>query len=59
MYEVIATITDELGTRCVPTGLVGYCRADLVLELAGLTRRHPRHRFSIEESYSEDYFNAF
>ena len=58
-YEIIATITDELGTRCVPTGIVGYCHADLVSELAGLTRRHPGHRFSIEESYSGDYFNAF
>lgn len=58
-YEIIATITDELGTRCAPTGIAGYCYADLVLELPGLTRRHPGHRFSIEESYPEDYFNSF
>ena len=57
-YEIIATISDELGTRSIPTGIGGYCRADLVLELAGLTRRNPGHTFAIEEVYPDDYFNA-
>jgi hypothetical protein len=60
-YEIYATITDELGTRCVPTGIWGWSRADLVLELAGLTRRsrNPGETFYIEEVFPEDAFNAW
>ncbi len=58
-YEIYATITDELGSRCSPTGICGWSRADVVLELAGLTRRHPNATFHIEEVWPEDAFNAF
>ena len=58
-YEIYATITDEFGSRCNPTGIWGYSRADVVLELAGLTRRHPDATFHIEEVCPEDAFNAF
>jgi len=58
-YEIYATITDDLGTRTNPTGIWGYSRADVVLELAGLTRRHPDATFHIEEVWPEDAFNAF
>ena len=58
-YEIFATITDDLGTRTIPTGIWGWSRADVVLELAGLTRRHPGQTFYIEEVFPEDAFNAF
>jgi hypothetical protein len=58
-YEIYATITDELGTRTAPTGIWGYSRADVVLELAGLTRRHPDCTFYIEEVCPEDAFNTY
>lgn len=58
-YEIHCTITDELGTRTAPTGIWGWSRADVVLELAGLTRRHPDCTFHIEECTPEDAFNAY
>lgn len=60
-YEIFATITDDLGTRTIPTGIWGWSRADLVLELAGLTRRsrNPEETFYIEEVFPEDAFNAW
>ena len=58
-YEIYATITDDLGTRTNPTGIWGRSRADVVLELAGLIRRHPDTTFHIEEVWPEDAFNAF
>lgn len=59
-YEIFCTITDDLGTRCTPTGIWGYSRADVVLELAGLTRRsRVGATFHIEEVWPEDAFNAF
>lgn len=58
-YEIFCTITDELGSRTAPTGIWGWSRADLVLELAGLNRRNPGCSFYIEESIPEDAFNAY
>ena len=58
-YEIHATLADDLGTRTIPAGVWGYSRADVVLELAGLTRRHPDATFHIEEVWPEDAFNAF
>ena len=58
-YEIYATITDDLGTRTAPTGIWGWSRADVVLELAGLIRRHPDATFHIEAVWPEDAFNAF
>lgn len=57
-YEIYATLTDEYGTRTVPTGVWGYSRADVVLELSGLTRRNPGQSFHIEEVLYGDEFNA-
>lgn len=59
IYEIIATITDELGTRCVPTGFGSQNYADLIWELARLTKLHPDHDFHIEECSSQDAFNAY
>lgn len=57
-YEIFATITDELGTRTNPTGIWGWSRADVVLELAGLTRRHPNATFHIEAVVPDDAFEG-
>jgi hypothetical protein len=59
MFEIITTITDEYGTRTVPTGIASYSRAALVLELAGLARRHPGQTFAVEAVIFGDEFNAY
>ena len=58
-YEIYATISDEYGTLTVPTGVWGYSRADLLFEVAGLTRRNPGTSFHIEEVLYGDEFNAY
>ena len=60
-YEIYATLTDEYGTRTVPTGIWGWSRTALTMELAGLYRRsrNPNESFHIEECHTEDEFNAY
>jgi hypothetical protein len=59
MYEVFATITDEHGTRCFPTGEGSVNRN--VAENLMLRRmmKHPAVCFHVEYVPSEDEFNAY
>ena len=59
MFEIIAVVSDEYGTRTVPTGIASYSREALGLELAGLVRRHPGQTFEVEAVIFGDEFNAF
>jgi hypothetical protein len=59
MYEVFAVITDEHGTRYVPTGDGSLHRT--VAENLMLKRMmsQPTVQFFIEYTQSEDQFNAY
>jgi hypothetical protein len=59
MYEVFAAITDELGSRVIPTG-DGSLNRDIAENL--MMRRmiqYPETRFFIDFVPSEDYFHAY
>jgi hypothetical protein len=59
-YEIYATITDEYGSRTIPTGICGWSRAAMAVEMAGLYRRsRTNETFHIEEVLYGDEFNAY
>lgn len=59
MYEVFALISDEHGTRYVPTGDGSINRAVAENLMLKRMRSHPTDQFFIEYTQSEDQFNAY
>jgi hypothetical protein len=57
MYAVFCTITDELGSRCVPTGHAAHletCADDIA---AGLKRSYPANDFWVDWIQEDNGFN--
>lgn len=59
MYEVFATITDELGTRCIPTGEGSVHRNVAENLMVRRMIKHPTVLFHVDYVPSEDEFNAY
>lgn len=58
MYEVFATITDELGSRTVPTGRGGFLEITAHEVKEEMQRREPGVSFSVEWVAWADSWNS-
>jgi hypothetical protein len=59
MYEVFAVITDELGTRVVPTGDGSDYRENAENLMMRRMVNHPSTEFFVDYVPSPDEFNAY
>lgn len=59
MYEVFAVITDDLGTRSVPTGDGSNRRSFAEALMMERMLENPETRFFVDYVPSEDEFNAY
>lgn len=56
MYAIFCTITDELGSRCVPTGHASHCEDSADDIAAGLKRSYPSNEFWVDWVQEESGF---
>ena len=59
MYEVFATITDEFGSRVVPTGDGALSRVTAENLMMRRMIENPETRFFVDFVSPEDYFHAY
>ena len=59
MYEVFAIISDELGTRTIPTGDGALSQSTAENFMMRHMIENPETRFFVDFVPSEDYFHAY
>jgi hypothetical protein len=59
MYEIYALITDELGSRAVPTGFGFYLETTAYDRLTEMQIIYPNDDFYVEFVPSSDHFNSY
>lgn len=59
MYEIFCTITDELGSRVVPTGHAHYLEVVADGKAEELKRIYPKNDFWVEWVPAADAWNGY
>ena len=59
MYEIFSIISDEYGTRTVPTGYASFLESSAYDEMNVMQKTQPETTFYVEYVPSSDEWNAY